>query len=53
MKMHYRDVVDLCRKIRKDEDNKITPVIIVSSKGEIDIDYEFLQESIEYFIKNQ
>ena len=26
-----RDVIDVCRKIRKDEDNTITPVIIVSS----------------------
>ena len=29
-----RDVVELCRKIRKDEDNTITPVIVVSSKSE-------------------
>ena len=28
-----RDVVELCRKIRKDEDNTITPVIVVSSKS--------------------
>ena len=46
-----RDVVDLCRKIRKDEDNTITPVIIVSSKGEREHRLRILQESIEYFIK--
>ena len=29
-----RDVVSLCRQIRKDEDNTITPVIVVSSRSE-------------------
>ena len=46
-----RDAVDLCRKIRKDEDNTITPVIVVSSKGEKEHRLRILQESIEYFIK--
>ena len=46
-----RDVVDLCRKIRKDEDNTITPVIVVSSRGEREHRLRILQESIEYFIK--
>lgn len=46
-----RDVVDLCRKIRKDEDNTITPVIVVSSKSDKDHRMRILQESIEYFIK--
>lgn len=46
-----RDVVDLCRKIRKDEDNTITPVIVVSSIGDREHRLKILQESIEYFIK--
>ena len=46
-----RDVVDLCRKIRKDEDNTITPVIVVSSKSSREHRIKILQESIEYFIK--
>ena len=46
-----RNVVDLCKKIRKDEDNTITPVIVVSSKGEREHRLKILQESIEYFIK--
>ncbi len=46
-----RDVVDLCRKIRKDEDNTITPVIVVSSRSDKDHRVRILQESIEYFIK--
>lgn len=46
-----RDVVELCRKIRKDEDNTITPVIIVSSKSDREHRVKILQESVEYFIK--
>ena len=46
-----RDVVELCRKIRKDEDNTITPVIVVSSKSGKEHRVRILQESIEYFIK--
>ena len=46
-----RNVVELCRKIRKDEDNTITPVIVVSSNGEREHRVNILKESIEYFIK--
>ena len=46
-----RDVIELCRKIRKDEDNTITPVIVVSSNGSRDHRLKILNESIEYFIK--
>lgn len=46
-----RDVVELCRKIRKDEDNTITPVIVVSSISNREHRIKILQESIEYFIK--
>ena len=46
-----RDVVELCRKIRKDEDNTITPVIVVSSIGDKEHRVKILQESVEFFIK--
>ena len=46
-----RDIIDLCRKIRKDEDNTITPVIVVSSKGSKEHRVRILRESVEYFIK--
>ena len=46
-----RDVIEICRKIRKDEDNKITPVIVVSSNGTREHRLKVLNESIEYFIK--
>ena len=46
-----RDVVELCKKIRKDEDNSITPVIVVSSNESREHRLKILNESIEYFIK--
>ncbi len=46
-----RDVVELCRKIRRDEDNQITPVIVVSSIANREHRIQILNQSIEYFIK--
>lgn len=46
-----RNVVDLCRQIRQDEDNKITPVIVVSSNTQKQHRIDILEQSIEYFIK--
>ena len=45
------DVIEICRKIRKDENNTITPVIVVSSNGSREHRLRILKESIEYFIK--
>ena len=46
-----RDVIEICRRIRKDENNTITPVIVVSSNGSREHRMKILNESIEYFIK--
>ena len=46
-----RDVIEICKKIRKDEDNIITPVIVVSSNGSREHRMRILNESIEYFIR--
>ena len=46
-----RDVIEICRKIRKDENNTITPVIVVSSNSSREHRMRILSESIEYFIK--
>ena len=46
-----RDVVGLCRQIRRDEDNTITPVIVVSSNSDKEHRMKILKESIEYYIK--
>ena len=45
------DIIEICKKIRRDEDNSITPVIVVSSNGNRDHRMRVLNESIEYFIK--
>lgn len=46
-----RNVIELCRQIRQDEDNTITPVIVVSSNGDRNHRMKILKESVEYFIK--
>ena len=46
-----RNVAELCKKIRTDEDNKITPIIVVSSNSERNHRLEVLKESVEYYIK--
>ena len=46
-----RDVVDVCKKIRTDEDNKITPIIVVSSNSDRKHRLDVLEESVEYYIK--
>ncbi len=45
------DVLELCKKIRRDEDNSITPIIVVSSETERNHRIEILKESVEYYIK--
>ena len=46
-----RDIIELCEKIRKDEDNKITPIIVVSSNEAREHKLDVLKESVEYYIK--
>ncbi len=46
-----RDVVTLVNKIRTDEDNKITPIIVVSSNTDRTHRLNVLKESVEYYIK--
>ena len=46
-----RDVVEVCKKIRTDEDNKITPIIVVSSNSDRKHRLDVLEESVEYYIK--
>ena len=46
-----RDITGLCKQIRTDEDNQITPIIVVSSNDNSEHRIKILQESIEYYIK--
>ncbi len=46
------DAAQICRKIRNNDDNQITPVIVVTSNILRDHRIEILKESATYFIKN-
>ena len=45
------DIVELCKKIRSDDDNSITPIIVVSSNSEKEHRIQILKESVEYYIR--
>ena len=45
------DIVEFCKKIRSDDDNSITPIIVVSSNSEKEHRIQILKESVEYYIK--
>lgn len=44
------DIVDLCKSIRENEDNSITPIVVISSNWEKEHRIEILKQSIEYYI---
>ena len=46
-----RDVVEVCKKIRTDEDNQITPIIVVSSNTDKKHRVNVLSQSVEYYVK--
>ena len=45
------NVLDLCRKIRNNDDNAITPIIVVSSNTEREHRIQVLKEAVTYYIK--
>ena len=46
-----RDITGLCKQIRTDEENQITPIIVVSSNTDKYHKLEVLEQSVEYYIK--
>ena len=46
-----RDIIEICKTIRSDNDNSITPVIVVSSNVEKEHRVAILKNAVEYFIK--
>lgn len=46
-----RPILELCKQIRNDDDNCITPVILISSNGDKEHRLQILQCAIEYYIK--
>ncbi len=45
------DIIDICKTIRKDDDNNITPVAVVSSNTDKMHRIEVLKTSVQYYIK--
>lgn len=45
------NIIDICKTIRKDDDNNITPLAVVSSNVEKTHRIEVLQTSVQYYIK--
>ena len=43
--------IELCNKIRKNEDNMITPIIVISSNKEKEHRIEILKSCVEHYIK--
>ena len=46
------DVLEICNKIKLNEDNSITPVIVISKNTEREHKLEVLKARVTYFIKN-
>ena len=44
------DIIELCKSIRENEDNSITPIVVISSEWEKEHRIKILEQSIEYFI---
>ena len=45
------DVIELCRKIRNNDDNAITPIIVISSNKSREHNIKILKEAVTYYIK--
>ena len=43
-------IEDICNKIRTNEDNSITPIVVISSHTEMEHKIEILKGEIEYFV---
>lgn len=44
------DIIELCKNIRANEDNSITPIVVISSDWEKEHRVNILEQSVEYFI---
>lgn len=44
-------IVDICNQIRQDDDNSITPIIVISSNGDKAHRLEIFDCAVEYYIK--
>ena len=44
------DIIELCKSIRANEDNSITPIVVISSDWDKEHRIKILEQSVEYFI---
>ena len=44
------DIIDLCKQIRQDEDNSITPIVVLGKSKDKDHRISILKLSVEYYI---
>lgn len=45
------DIIEICKKIRSDEDNSITPIIILSSNKDLKHKIEILKNEVELYLE--
>ena len=46
------DIIELCKKIRENEDNSITPVLVVSDNNDEEHKISIMKNNIEYIVSN-
>ena len=46
------DIIELCKEIRKNEDNSITPILIISSRNDEEHKISIMKNNIEYIISS-
>lgn len=46
------NIIDVCKKIRENEDNSITPVLVISSNNDEEHKISIMKNNIEYIIPN-
>lgn len=50
-KIYKNNLIDICKLIRNNEDNSITPIMIITSDNSLAHQRNILKEEIEYYIK--
>ena len=48
--LYNNNLIDICKIIRNNEDNSITPIMVVSSDSSIEHKREILKEEVDYYI---
>lgn len=46
-----RDIIEVCKQIRNDDNNSITPIIVITPNTEHEHEVEILKQSVEYYVK--